>query len=149
MFLYVFTCFYMFFICFCMILYVFCMILYGVLYDFIWIWYDFIWIWYMDFCWAKSENYFLTFLIVFWITFSTFAPPGIRIFISTRSTLLQREIQEARFWGPNSNFHFFPEISETSYTKVNVHKWQSGLGTSGTSKLIYISPDNPKIDVNP
>ena len=33
--------------------------------------------------------------------------PGILIFTFQRSALLLREILEARFWAPNSNFHFW------------------------------------------
>ena len=52
----------------------------------------------------------LVFFVRFLIIFNIF-DPGIWIFISKKSNLLQREIQAARFWTPNSTFHGLGKLS--------------------------------------
>ena len=75
---------------------------------------------------SHLEDYFtkqkIAFLVVFSIIFYIF-DPGILIFIFQRSILLQQEILEARFWAPNSTFHF-------RFFRAFDHKFERSTGNS-------------------
>ena len=82
------------------------------IYDFIWFSYICVWFYtkLSDFSMIVSSCYiflFFHFLVIFYyLTIFDILNNEIRTFIFKKSISIQQEIQEARFWSPNSNFHF-------------------------------------------
>ena len=76
----------------------------------------------MAFTWILCDfgidwNFLLVFFSRFSIMFDI-SDPGIWIFISKKSILVQREIREAHFWIPNSNFScYFFRTSEQDFER--------------------------------